>query len=82
MKTSYPYLVISRKYNIDYSIILMAAEYLLKKNTANRLMQYNRYVILSRFIIEDIKLVTIQHNLMVEGKVDWNSGYEVVTESP
>ena len=75
MKTSYPFLVITKKYNLDYGQVCLAADY--AKNFGPNQTGYKAFVSIPDAALREIQTVNSQFREMQAGTRDWMDGFEI-----
>ena len=81
MKTGYPFLKLSQKYNLDYSAVLIAADYMKKHPQSHRYPQGIRAFAglgpKPETILKEIDSVNYEFASMQAGFIDWQAGHEI-----
>lgn len=68
--TSYPYLALSKKHNIDYGLVIDLAWLMMQGYPV-------RYGTVDMELVKDILSVQSQHRGIQDGRLDWRVGYMI-----
>ena len=83
MKTGYPFLAISKKHNLDYADVLMAADYGrflgITPRTERAQAHYKAFMAIPDEAMKDIIRASNEFVRMQDGDLFWQNGHEIRT---